>query len=182
MYNTTSEMIDTLRTMLETMGIQADEYTDTQLASIIQQACTLIGEEYTTPRSEVDYDYDFKGDLYLTAEYPILATGLEVYVDERDITSSIKSITNEGVIHLHEEHEGVLRVTYTVGLASDVVQEYILLAAMYLTADNSHKGNIGSIQEGDVTVSYNTAGNTYNSLDSVIRGIHGLFGARVKLI
>jgi hypothetical protein len=182
MYNTTSEMIETLRTMLETIGIQADEYTDTQLAGMIQNAATLIGEEYTTPRSEVDYDYDFHGDLYLTAEYPILARDLQIQLDERDITESIQSITNEGVIHFKEKQDGVLRVTYNVGLAGDVVQEYILLAAMYLAADNSHKGNISSITEGDVSISYNTTSNTYNSLDSVIRGIHEMFGARVKMI
>lgn len=182
MYNVDEEMIENLREMLTSRGINAEEYTEAQLSSMIQQAVTLIGEEYVSSRTEVDYDYTFTGDIYLTAEYPITPEAVTVTLDDVDITDSIKSITKEGVIHFNEDHDGVLRVEYNVGLTSDVVQDSILLAAMYLLGDSAHMGNISSINEGDVSISYDRTNNTANSLDGVINNVHKQFGARVKMI
>ena len=181
MYNITPEMIEKLRALLEAKGIPASE-DDNQLALLISQATTLIGDEYIHPRSEVDYDYDFKGDLYITAEYPILTEEVEVYLDDKNITSSILSITCEGVIHFKQDYEGILKTNYTVGLSDEKIEDYLLLATMYLCADDNNMGNVSSITEGDVSIGYDRTGNTGNSLDSIISEVHKQFGARVKLI
>lgn len=182
MYNVDEEMIQSLREMLTSRGIKEEEYTDAQLTSMIQQAVTIIGEEYVSSRNEIDYDYTFNGDIYLTAEYPITPGQVTAAIDDVDITSDIKSITREGVIQFKKDHDGVLRVEYNVGLTSDIVQESILLAAMYITADSDHAGNISSINEGDVSISYDRSTNTSNSLDGIVKDIHNQFGARVKMI
>lgn len=181
MYNITPEMIDKLRALLEAKGIPASE-DDNQLALLISQAATLIGDEYINPRDEVDYDYPYIGELYTTAEYPILTDGVEVYLDDKNITSSILSITSEGVIHFKQPYAGILKVEYTVGLSDETVEDYLLLASMYLCAEDTNKGSVASINEGDVSIGYDRTGSTSNSLDNVIRDIHKQFGARVKLI
>lgn len=181
MYNITPEMIDKLRALLEAKGIPASE-DDNQLALLISQAATLIGDEYINSRDEVDYDYAYIGELYTTAEYPILTDGVEVYLDDKNITSSVLSITSEGVIHFKQSYEGILKVEYTVGLSDETVEDYLLLASMYLCAEDTNKGSVASINEGDVSIGYDRTGSTSNSLDNVIRDIHKQFGARVKLI
>lgn len=183
MYNVTQEQIDSLRTLLNNNNIIiTEEYTDNQLAGMIQQAVTLIGEDYITGRVEVDYDYNFTGNLYSTAEYPVEPEGVTVTLDDQDITTSVKSVTREGVIQFTGEQNGVLRVEYTVGLTSDVSEGFVNLATLYLIRGNTSMGDVASINEGDVSVSYNTSTSTRNSLDSVISEIHNQFGARVRMI
>ena len=64
MYNITPEMIEKLRALLEAKGIPASE-DDNQLALLISQATTLIGDEYIngTPYS----DYVKKAKKYIEA-------------------------------------------------------------------------------------------------------------------
>lgn len=182
MYNVTLEDLTSLREQLQANGISSEEYTNAQLTQMIHNAVTLIGEEYVTSRCEIDYDYAFHGDMYLTAEYPITPTRIQVSLDDEDITDKIESITREGAIHFKEDLGGVLKVEYEVGLTSDIAREYVLLASMYLTKSNNNMGSISSINEGDVSVSYDTTNNARNSLDGIINEIHGQFGARVRMI
>ena len=182
MYNVTQEQLTSLREHLNNNGISDTDYTDSQLTSMIQNAVTLIGEEYVTSRCEIDYDYSFNGDMYLTAEYPITPDNLRATCDDVDVTGRIRSVTREGVIHFKSDLTGILKVEYQVGLGDDLSSEYVLMAAVYLTKANSNLGGIASINEGDVSVSYDTTNNARNSLDGIIMEIHNQFGARVRMI
>jgi hypothetical protein len=95
----------------------------------------------------------------------------------------ILHITSEGVIKFKRKLSGLLEVSYINGLSVDVMSGYLLLATSQLLKSNPVTGgSIGSITEGDVSVSYDNTGNTMNTLDSVITTIHSMFGARVKMI
>jgi hypothetical protein len=183
-YSVNNEEITQLRTLLQNGGIDDTTYTDEQLGQLIQQAVTLIGEDYVTGTSEVEYDYQFNGDMYMTMTYPVIPDEVMVKLDGVALPEEdILHITSEGVIKFKRKLSGLLEVSYINGLSVDVMSGYLLLATSQLLKSNPVTGgSIGSITEGDVSVSYDNTGNTMNTLDSVITTIHSMFGARVKKI
>lgn len=184
MYNVTNEEITQLRSLLQANGLDDTTLTDEQLCQLIQQSVTLIGEDYVTGSTEVEYDYDFNGDMYMTMSYPIIADEVTVKLDGLDIpVEDILHITSEGVIRFRRELEGLLEVHYRNGLPGSTMTEYLLLATLHLIRGGVNgTGNISSITEGDVNVSYDNTTNSSNSLNGVITAIHGLYGARVRMI
>jgi len=180
-YNVTNEDISSLRSLLASNGMNPDNYTSEQLTGMIQQAVTLIGDEYVQGYNEVDYDYDYHGSIYLTALYPIITDDVTVTLDDVDVTNKIQSITNDGVIKFSEDLHGLLKITYTNGVDTNVIKQYVLLASMNLLKSTTG-GIISSINEGDVSISYDTSSITATSLDGIITTVHNMFGARVSMI
>jgi hypothetical protein len=64
---------------------------------------------------------------------------------------------------------------------ADIIEQYIVLVAVQLLKAGAGK-NLASINEGDVSISYNTAGADAASLDRLVSDLHGMYGARVQLL
>ena len=184
MYNVTSEDLTRLRTLLQSNGIDDTSYDDSQLCQLIQQSVTLIGEDYVTGSCETEYDYTFNGDMYMTMSYPVVTDEVQVKLDDVDVPSEdILHITSEGVIRFKRDLEGLLEVRYRNGVNDSTMTDFLLLATLHLVKGGaSGTGNISSITEGDVNVSYDNTTNSNNSLNGVITTVHGLYGARVRMI
>ena len=184
MYTITQEMIDQLKTSFTLNHIPTDKYTDDELGTILQQSVTLIGGAYVEGETITEYDPEFSGDTYITISYPILndPEELNVTIDGNTTSDLVRSVQSNGVIHFNRPVEGQLEVTYTQALAEDVIQQYITLVALQLLGRAENGGNLSSINEGDVSISYDTTGNSTGTLDGLIAEVHGMFGARVKLL
>ena len=184
MYNITSEDLTSLRTLLQSNGIDDTMYADSQLCQLIQQSVTLIGEDYVSGSCETEYDYTFEGDMYMTMSYPVVTDEVTVKLDGVHVPSEdILHITSEGVIRFNRDLEGLLEVKYRNGVNDSTMKEFLMLATLHLIrGGSSGTGNISSIQEGDVNVSYDNTTNSNNSLNGVIQTVHDLYGARVRMI
>ena len=154
------------------------------LCQLIQQSVTLIGEDYVTGTCETEYDYNFNGDMYMTMSYPVVTSEVLVKLDDVEVPAGdILHVTSEGVIRFKRDLQGLLEVRYRNGVNDSTMTDFLLLATLHLIrGGSSGTGNISSITEGDVNVSYDNTTNSNNSLNGVITTVHGLYGARVRMI
>jgi hypothetical protein len=171
--------ISDLRELLQVYGIDDSQYTDTQLQLLLKQARTYIGD--VTPTSHTDYVERFNGKRYMTQYYPVGVDSVTILVDEESITP--KYITEEGIIYFDNMVTGELRCTYTQQLSEEEISDAILPLTVYMIKDNIG-GNMSSITEGDVSVSFdnNSTVSTSNQINRLIESLRNKYKSRVVLL
>ena len=180
----TNTAIETLRTLLQANKITTT-YTDEELEAIITQALLLVNAPYTTDNTYNDYVHTFNGTSYITQYYPLKTISHDdiiVTLDDVNVNEYISNLTRDGIIYFDRPLRGRLNITYTVGLDTNDINNYIVPIALYLIKDNEGM-NMNSVQEGDVTVNYsNMATSTCAGIDALIGNLRNRYGARVRLI
>lgn len=174
-------MVDDLRNMLIAHGIDGEKYTDTMLESIITEARLLVDEPYMFDTESEDYTPDFCDDIYMTEDYPVIPESLHFVVDGEEVTP--RKVTSEGIVYLPGRVSGELTCTYTVGLGSDDIQQYMLPICVSIVKDSEGQ-NVAGVTEGDVsTTYYMNYGNTdTTSIDSLVMKIRNKYSGRVCFI
>ena len=164
--------------MLLNHGI-TKEYTNAQLDSFILEAKLLVDMPFMMNSVYEDYEAKYRGKVYYTHEYPILTNSVQLTIDGKRVP--ILNINNEGRIIFDKKHRGTLECKYTVGLSDDDINNYLIPIVVCLIED-AEGGNISSITEGDVSLSYDTTGYSNRTLDSLVNGLRNKYGARVRLV
>ena len=182
MYNITNELLEQLKASLHLNNIPIDKYSDDELMAVLSQAVTLIGASYVEGEVTSEYMPDFEGDTYITISYPILTDEVVCTVDGVVREDIVKSVSSTGIIRFQSDLSGDLEVTYTQGLPMDTINQYLVLVAVQILGKLNGTGTVSNINEGDVSVGYDTSGTTRGSLDSLIMDVHNLFGARVRML
>lgn len=177
----TTTYYDTLRSLLRNHNIPCDEYTDEQLGAYIDEAKLLLNTPYSFDTTFTDYHDHFHGRVYLTDYYPLLSTS-DVVVKVDDIVVTPRRITNDGRVFLEKCVDGSLECTYTVGLSDDDIINTILPVTMYIIQASNGTGDISSVNEGDLSVSYDTS-NGYNAeVNKLVQQLKNKYRARVRII
>jgi len=173
--------VETLRKLIEAEGISTEDITDETLQTYIDKATSLAD---IPSGSKEDYVRRFKGDTYVTDFYPLLPLSDEdkviLTIDDEVVVPDHVSL-DEGIIYLDKPVRGKLSCTYEYGLSEEDVTKYILPIACSLYKDNKG-GNVSSITEGDITISYDRTGTISAGTDSLIAELRNKYNARVKFI
>ena len=174
-------MIEDIQGILASQGITAS---DEQITATISQAQHLVGMEYFLPTSRNEYVPDFDDNVYITDFYPIIEDSLVLRVNDVIVTPR-KINYDEGIIYLDTNHIGTLEADYQYGYDEDELNSSLIPLVVELFKHNNNY-NLGSITEGDVSVSYatnaNTTGTGVNTIDTLVNNIREMYDARVKLL
>jgi hypothetical protein len=120
--------------------------------------------------------------MYTTVCYPVVPDSVTISLDDVDLTDRIKSVSADGMILLADTVDGgQLKIVYTCRLNAEALQNGILLVMLNLIQSQGG-GTLSSISEGDVSVSYDTAGSSVASLDALVANVRAAYGARVRMI
>lgn len=173
--------INKLRQFLQVYNIDDTEYTDDQLQLMISQASSIIGDEFVSENNREDYVRNFEGTEYMTDFYPVLVDSVVVTVNTEEVTPH--KITEEGIIYFTNHVQGEFSCSYVQAISSDEIEQTMFSVVMYMIREQN-AGNIRSINEGDVSVTYDTD-NTMsmgNQINNLIEQLRGKYKARVRLI
>ena len=174
--------VEELRLLLQMYGIDDSMYDDNELQMWISQARSFVGNEFVQETEYEDYQRDFNSDMYMTRAYPISVSSVHVLVDDEGVIPM--KITSNGVIYFNNRQHGAISVTYSVEYTEEDVKNVILPVAMYMIRDKNG-GNMSSITEGDVSVSYDNINDklsTSNSIQQLINNLRMKYKARVRLL
>lgn len=171
--------ISDLRELLQVYGIDDSQYTDTQLQLLLKQARTFIGN--ATPENREDYVDQYHGKKYMTQYYPVSVDSVNVTVGGESVTPH--HITEEGIIYFDNIVNGELSCTYTQQLSEEDISGAVLPLVVYMIQDQNG-GNMSSITEGDVSVSFdnNSTVSTSNQINRLIESLRQKYKARVVLL
>lgn len=172
------ELLTELKQILNGQGIDPTKYTDEQLQGLILQAKTLINREWATDKTYTDYNRKYNGDIITTDYYP-LKTIETITINDEEVTPDY--YTDDGIIYLPKQYNGTLKCDYTVGLTDDDYINCILPMTTNLILDQQTDKNIASINEGDVSISYNNT-TTANTNDALIENIRNKYAAKIRMI
>lgn len=181
MYNVSEDMIHDLESQLKVNGLNSDDYTEEDLTVMLNNAVSVIGSQYVEGTLEHEKITLSEEDSITTLCYPVVVESVVLTLDNQDVSDKVDYITNEGIITFKKPLSGELRVEYLNCADGDVLEQYIVLVALHLLKAGAGK-NLASITEGDVSISYNTAGADAASLDRLVSDLHGMYGARVQLL
>ena len=171
--------ISDLRELLQVYGIDDSQYTDTQLQLLLKQARAFIGD--VTPTEHTDYVERFNGKRYMTQFYPVGVESVTVTVEGESITPHY--ISEDGIIYFDKIVNGELQCTYTQQLSEEDISSAVIPLTVYMIKDNMG-GNMSSITEGDVSVSFdnNSTVSTSNQINRLIESLRQKYKARVVLL
>lgn len=175
-------LISDLRSTLQLYGIDDTQYTDAQLQIFIDNAKSVIGEDYVNSTEHEDYVEKISCRKYMTNYYPVVVDSVVVIVDGEQVTA--KKITTDGIIYFDEQVNGEFTCTYLQGIDTTLVDEAIVNISLYMIQEQSGNGAISSINEGDISVSYdtNSIATSSNRISQMLNDIRGKYKARVRLI
>ena len=182
MYTVTPEMITNLKARFSVNGLPSEKWTDEELTALLTQSAAVIGTQYVQGELNTEYMYDYNGEVYTTICYPVRTDDITAHLDGEDITEHIEHATTEGIITFEGVYTGKLCISYNNQADTETIDDYICLVAIEMLKNSSSGGNIASIQEGDVTVSYDTNSTTRASLDTIANELRCMYGARVRLL
>ena len=173
--------IQKLRQYLQLQGIDDTTYTDEQLSLMISQATAFIGDEYVTPQEKEDYVRHFEGMTYMTDFYPVNVESVVVTVDDEEVTPH--KITEEGLVYFENQVQGELLCTYLQAVDESIVEQAVNGVIMYSIRDSTG-GNMKSINEGDISITYDTDNgmSTSSQISHLVDSLRQKFKARVRLI
>ena len=172
---------ETLRKMLISHGITT-EYSNDELDSFILEAKLLLDAPFVYDTLHEDYVDDFEGNKYMLRYYPFKESNeFSVSLNDEDITSHVKKIMKSGLLFFDKSFHGSLNVTYSVGLDVDDINTYIVPIVLYIIRDKEGK-NISSINEGDISISYDNTSNSSLTTDALIKRLKNKYGTRLRLI
>lgn len=182
MYNVSEDMIHDLESQLKVNGLNSDDYTEEDLTVMLNNAVSVIGSQYVDGTLEREKITLSEEDSITTLCYPVVVDSVILTLEnDPDIMDKVDYITSEGIITFKKPLSGELRVEYLNCADADIIEQYIVLVALHLLKAGAGK-NLASINEGDVSISYNTAGADAASLDRLVSDLHGMYGARVQLL
>lgn len=156
--------------------------TTAYINAMIDNIMKIIGD-CTQPQEYEDYTPYFTGEVIICKSYPLLEDeDITVVIDDNTITPSHIDYQN-GIIYLSQPYtDSTLECSYTVGYDEDTVNADLVPIVVQAIKD-SNGGNLASINEGDVSISYNTAGGTSLQVDQLIAGFKAKYaGAVVRAI
>lgn len=173
--------ITTLREYLQLRGIDDTAYTDEQLQLLISQATAYIGEDFVNPTTHEDYLRHYEGTRYMTDYYPVDVSSCVVLVDGEEVTPH--KITEEGIIYFENHIQGELLCTYVQAIDETAIEQALFGVIGYMIADTTG-GNMKSINEGDISITYDTDNNlsTSSQISHLIESLRNKYKARVRLI
>lgn len=169
--------------ILTAEGINTDKYTEEIINTYYNEALNLIDAPYTKNEVYTDYRHVNYISMYSTDFYPVLTEApVNITLDNKTIIP--RKITHDGRIYFYERLNGVLEVEYTVGLNETDINNYIAPLIIAMIKDREGLKEVSSINEGDISVSYNTgtaaADNT--SINGIIEKIKNKYKGRVRII
>lgn len=171
-------MLEDLKTILEMRT--GKQYEDSQLEPMIEFAKSIINSPITEVTSRTEYYVLEADNSYMTDYYPIFEIDSATVGDETVVVQQVDS--EAGIIEFDKAYTGKLELEYKVGLPTQTLNSYLLPIVVEVVVGMENNGNLSSIQEGDVNVSYDTSSNTSMKLDSLIANLRGMYGAKVKLL
>lgn len=155
-------------------------YTTDQLETYIKQAMMLAEINSIAP-TEKEYKRHYHDEVFLTSYYPITnPEQMVIQINGEDITPDFV-LDTEGIIYFDKMYTGTLYVEYEHGILEEDITNLLVPLAFNLFVD-SNGGNLASITEGDISVSYKTDGTSLQSNDDLISRLRGKYEARVKFI
>lgn len=169
---------DNIKQMLINHGI-TKEYTQAELDNYILEAKVLVDTPFMNDNVMEDYIKEWAGDVYCTKEYPLRNNTIELTINNTVITPV--HVTYDGIIYLDKTYHGDLKCRYTVGLNNDDINSYVVPIVVCLI-ENIEGSNIASVNEGDVSISYDNSTSTTRTLDNLVNNLRNKYGARVRLI
>ena len=182
MYDITQEMIDDLKARLSINGLPTDKWTDEELTALLTQSAAVIGTQYVQGELNNEYTYDFNSEIYTTICYPVKTDDIHVQLNNEDITEHIEHVTSDGILTFDKQYTGKLCVSYNNQADNEIINDYICLVAIEMLKNNSSLGNISSITEGDLSITYDSNSTTRASLDNIANELRNMYGARVRLL
>ena len=149
--------INSLKQLLQANGIDSAKYDNNTLQTLISQAKTLINIPELKTATHEEYSDNFHGKTYVTRYTPIDTNNVHITQGETVITP--RKVTTAGVIYFETTITGELEITYNTGIPDSEVDDCLNLIVLYMIQDNEsitkNGGMVNSINEGDVSVSYN---------------------------
>lgn len=174
-------MVEDIQQILSGQSINASEE---EITATILQAKSLVGMEYFSPTDWNEFVPDFDDNVYVTDFYPVIPDSLVLKINAVPV-SPYKINYSEGIIYLKYNRSGTLEVDYQYGYSDDVLNDALVPLVVELYKQNNNY-NLGSISEGDVSISYasnvNTNGTGVNTIDTLVNSIREMYNARVKLL
>ena len=182
--------ISELKDLLDLNGVDYSAYNDEQLQQLLTNKIVELeglAGVCINPKSFTEKHIDYNMKILELRYYPVTTIN--------DFTLNGKQINeadyildeNLGVIYFNHTTIGNIIISYTVQLPSNVIDTLVnpLIVDMFthmLNGDNTGNGEISSIKEVDVTVSYDTSSNLYASIMSRIGQLKGMYACRAVLI
>lgn len=155
-------------------------YTTDQLETYVKQAMMLAEINSIAP-TEKEYKRHYHDEVFLTSYYPITnPEQMVIQINGEDITPDFV-LDTEGIIYFDKMYTGTLYVEYEHGILEEDITNLLVPLAFNLFVD-SNGGNLASITEGDISVSYKADGTSLQSNDDLISRLRGKYEARVKFI
>lgn len=179
---TTTDELSPAATQLEQLlkAHNITNYTTDQLETYIKQAMMLAEINSIAP-TEKEYKRHYHDEVFLTSYYPITnPEQMVIQINGEDITPDFV-LDTEGIIYFDKMYTGTLYVEYEHGILEEDITNLLVPLAFNLFVD-SNGGNLASITEGDISVSYKTDGTVLQSNDDLISRLRGKYEARVKFI
>lgn len=168
-------ILEDLRAMLIAHNIDVTAYTDQILNSFISEARLLVGEDFMFDHTVEEYDPNFDDDCIMVGDYPVKEGTVVVTLDDEVITPT--KITSEGIIYLPSRVNGHLSVRYTVGLSGEDINQYLLPIVVYMIREKEGQ-NISSINEGDISISYDTSNGVNTQMSQLIQDLKHKYSGR----
>ncbi len=168
-------LVADVQELLSNTGITVtSDYINAMLSNIMR----IIGD-CTEPQAYEDYTPYFTGEVIICKSYPILDTeDITVVIDDVAVTPKHVDYQN-GIIYLNQSYtDSTLECSYTVGYTATEIQADLVPILVQAIKDNNG-GNLASINEGDVSVSYNTTGTLSLQLDNLIAGFKAKYAGCV---
>ena len=173
-------LTEQIRQQLITIGVDETTITDDVINAWTKQAEMLAGVSLE-PKTSEEYTANFRGKVYLTDFYPLLSVeNLELWIDGELVTPKHVQAST-GIIYLEKEYKGILECNYTYGFDETSISQLFIPLVLALMKD-ADGGNLASISEGDVSISYDRNGNTSTTIDSLILNIQSKFGVRARFL
>ena len=134
----------------------------------------IIGKNYS------EANYDFKGNSIVLDHYPVKSIE-SLKLNDKDC--EFKGVENNyGIIHLSKPMKGVIEVTYNTGYDDEdyntIIEPLLMDMVAYTLKYLGDKGNISSVSEGDVSISYDTTNNLGNTINNRINRLSSLYSIR----
>lgn len=152
---------------------------ETQLRQSLKQRLEAELGIPLTPKTKTQIEINFQDNVILTDFYPINSI-TELKIGNRTVTSYTLH-EEEGTIYLEENYNGKLYLKYTYCLPE--AEYFPILDLMEAEEqDTSFSKNASSINENNVTVSYDTSNNRANLIQSMITDLKNRYNCTVRMI
>jgi hypothetical protein len=193
MLNELNMNLDELRDYLKIMGIDETKYTDNVLEKLINFYTDYIMsytgidfDEHEHTVTDTNPNFNYKN--YLLGFYPVVEIE-EILLDGKVINESDYKLDKQsGIIYwMNDLLDGdVLEIIYISQIHdTNLLNTFVTLLKdlIYCSLEPNNKGNIVSVKEGDVTVTYDSNSITSNLIINRLNLLkNSYYGSKTKII